>query len=316
VSAERRNAESPERTWTVVELLRWMEGHFRERGLDSPRLDAECLLARALGVERIELYLQHDKPVVEAERARLRELVRRRAGDRIPVAQLTGRKEFWSLPLEVTGDVLVPRPETETLVEVALGLLPDREGEYHVLDVGTGSGAVALALAHERRKARVLATDRSAEALAVAERNAERLGLADRVRFEAGPGLEPALGQRFDLVVSNPPYLADGEAADLAPELAHEPPGALFAGPEGTELLESLVAGAPHVLATSAGIAVELAPQQADRVVAWCEAAGLADVTVTPDLAGRPRVVSARASAEAPAGASWTRGEAGTEEGR
>jgi release factor glutamine methyltransferase len=307
---------SAERTWTVVELLRWMEGHFRERGLDSPRLDAECLLASALGLERIELYLQHDKPVVEAERARLRELVRRRAGDRVPVSQLTGRKEFWSLPLEVTGDVLVPRPETETLVEVALGLLPDREGEYRVLDVGTGSGAVALALAHERRKARVLATDRSPEALAVARRNAERLGLADRVCFEAGPGLEPARGQRFDLVVSNPPYLADAEAADLAPELAHEPPAALFAGPRGTELLESLVAGAPDVLATSAGFAVELAPQQADRVVAWCEEAGLADVTVTPDLAGRSRVVSARASAEAPAGASWTRGEAGAEEGR
>ena len=312
-----------DRIWTVVELLRWMEGHFREQGLDSPRLDAECLLAHALGIERIELYLQYDKPVVEAERAGLRELVRRRVRDRAPVAQLTGRKEFWSLPLTVTSDVLVPRPETETLVEVALGLLPDREAEYRILDVGTGSGAVALALAHERKKARVLATDLSEAALAVARGNAERLGLTDRLRFEAGSLLEPALGQRFDLVVSNPPYLAQNEAAGLAPELAQEPAEALFAGPDGTELLESLVAGVADVLATSAGFAVELAPGQEERVAAWCRAAGLTEVSVTPDLAGRPRVVSARASAEmgeGPAGATQppgrAQGEQSSEEGQ
>jgi len=287
-----------ERTWTVVELLRWMEGHFREQGLDSPRLDAECLLAHALGIERLELYLQFDKPVVEEERAGLRELVRRRVRDRVPVAQLTGRKEFWSLPLEVTGDVLVPRPETETLVEVALGFLPDREGEYEILDVGTGSGAVALALAHERKKVRVLATDLSEAALAVASANATRLGLADRVGFAAGSLLEPALGRRFDLVVSNPPYLAENESAGLAPELAHEPAMALYAGPDGVELLESLVAGVADVLATSGGFAVELAPDQAERVAGFCRAAGLEDVAITPDLAGRPRVVSARVKTE------------------
>jgi len=280
--------------WTVVALLRWIEGHFREQGLDAPRLDAECLLAHALGLERLELYLQHDKPVMEAERARLRELVRRRARERVPVAQLTGRKEFWSLPLSVDGSVLVPRPETETLVEVALCFLPDREGEYRILDVGTGSGAVALALAHERKKAQVLATDVSEAALAVASGNAERLQLADRVRFAAGSLLEPAAGERFDLVVSNPPYLAEGEAAQLAPELAHEPGAALFAGPLGTELLERLVAGVVDVLATSAGFAVELAPDQAERVAGWCELAGLGEVRIVPDLAGRPRVVAAK----------------------
>jgi len=289
-------APSSARTWTVVDLLRWIEGHFREQGLDTPRLDAECLLAHALGLERLELYLQYDKPVVEAERAGLRGLVRRRVRERVPVAQLTGRKEFWSLPLSVTPDVLVPRPETETLVEVALGLLPDREAEITILDVGTGSGAVALALAHERKKARVVATDVSPAALAVARANAERLGLGDRVCFEEGPGLAPALGRRFDLVVSNPPYLADGEEAGLAPELAHEPRGALFAGPRGTELLDTLVGGVADVLATSAGFAVELAPGQAEGVAAACRAAGLVDVVVTADLADRPRVVSARAS--------------------
>jgi release factor glutamine methyltransferase len=288
------SAAAPE-TWTVVALLRWMEGHFRERGIDSPRLDAECLLAHALGLSRLDLYLQHDKPVTEPERATLRELVRRRARERVPVAQLTGRKEFWSLPLFVNGDVLVPRPETETLVEAALGFLPDREGEYRILDVGTGSGAVALALAHERPKARVLATDVSAAALEVARENARRLGLADRMAFAAGSLLEPAAGQRFDLVVSNPPYLALGEATGLAPELAHEPPAALFAGPDGLAVLAPLVAGVASVLATSAGFAVELAPDQASGVAGACAAAGLRDVRVLRDLAGRPRVVVARA---------------------
>jgi len=293
---------SAERTWTVVELLRWMERRFREQGLASPRLDAECLLAHALGLERLELYLQYDKPVVEAERAGLRELVRRRVRDRVPVAQLTGRKEFWSLALAVTADVLVPRPETETLVEVALGFLPDREAEYRILDVGTGSGAVALALAHERKKASVLATDVSEPALAVARGNAERLGLADRVAFEAGSLLEPARGRRFDLVVSNPPYLAQNESESLAPELAHEPPEALFAGPEGSELLDALVAGCADVLATSAGFAVELSPWQAEPVAERCRAAGLVDVAIATDLAGRARVVSARAAPATPPG--------------
>ena len=284
------------RIWTVVDLLRWIEEHFRKNGIESPRLDAECLLAHALGTERIGLYLQHDKPIVESERAGIRELVRRRVRERVPVAQLTGRKEFWSLDLAVTADVLVPRPETETLVEVALGFLPDHEGEYRVLDIGTGSGAVALALAHERKRARVLASDLSEPALAVARANAERLGLADRVRFERGSLFEPAAGRRFDLVVSNPPYLAQNEAAGLAPELAHEPASALFAGSAGTEILETLVAGVGDVLAPSAGFAVELAPAQEAPVAAWCRAAGLLEVSVTRDLGGRARVVSARAA--------------------
>jgi release factor glutamine methyltransferase len=285
----------------VVALLRWVEGHFRERGLESPRLDAECLLAHALGLSRLDLYLQHDKPVAESERATLRELVRRRARERVPVAQLTGRKEFWSLPIAVTRDVLVPRPETETLVEAGLGFLPEREGEYRILDVGTGSGAVALALAHERPKARVLATDVSAAALELARGNASRLGLADRVSFAAGSLFGPAAGQRFDLVVSNPPYLCEaeglgpGQAGGLPPELAHEPPEALFAGPDGLAVLGPLVAGVASVLATSAGFAVELAPDQAAGVAAACAAAGLREVRVLRDLAGRPRVVAARA---------------------
>jgi len=292
-------ASSRDRVWTVLELLRWTAGHFAERGIPTPRLDAECLLAHALGVDRLRLYLDYDKPVTRPERDGFRDLVRRRANQRVPVAQLTGSREFWSLALRVTPDVLVPRPETETLVAVALELLPDPEAAAAVADLGTGSGAVALALARERPRARVTATDRSPEALAVAEANARQLGVAERVRLVAGDLWSPVAGQRFDLVVSNPPYLAESEVAGLAPELGHEPRGALVAGPEGTEVLGRLVAGAPEHLRPGGALAVEIAPAQAEAVTAACRRAGLEAVEIHRDLAGRERVVAARAPGEA-----------------
>jgi release factor glutamine methyltransferase len=281
--------------WTVLGLLRWTTEHFAARGLDSPRLDAECLLAHALGTDRLRLYLEFDKPVGAGERGRFRELVRRRAAERVPVAQLTGVREFWSLPLEVTRDVLVPRPETETLVEAALDLARERGRTLAVLDVGTGSGALALALAKELPDARVTATDVSGDALAVAARNAARLGLAERVRFARGSLYAPVAGERFDLVVANPPYLAEDEAGSLAPELGFEPRAALFAGPRGDEVLVALVDGAPGALAPGGGLALEIAPAQAEGIRARCTARGLGDTRVLPDLAGRARVVTARA---------------------
>ncbi len=280
-------------TWTVLDLLRWTTGHFQKLGIATARLDAECLLAHALGTERLRLYLEFDKPVEEAERARFRELVRRRGADRVPVAHLTGRREFWSLPLRVTKDVLVPRPETETLVEAALALLA-KDAPARLLDVGTGSGAIALALLSERPALRAVATDVSPAALAVARENAEALGLADRLELREGFLYGPVAGERFDLVASNPPYLADAEAAGLAPELASEPPGALFAGPEGTELLRPLAEGAGELLSPEGAILLEIAPAQAPAVLGWLHAAGLAETRVHDDLARRPRVVSGR----------------------
>lgn len=286
------------RIWSVLDLLRWTTDYFASKGIDGARLDAECLLAHALGTERLRLYLDHDKPVLEDERARYRDLVKRRAEDRVPVALLTGTKEFWSLPLRVTPDVLVPRPDTETLVEAVLGRLPERDAPLRLLDLGTGSGAVALALARELANARVVATDVSARALDVARDNAARLGLAERVRFVAGDGLAPVAGERFDAVVSNPPYLARSEAAALAPELAHEPEEALFAGPEGSEMLRRIARGAPDVLAPGGLLAVELAPAQVADVSAWLGAAGFGDLRVHRDLGERPRVLSARLEGE------------------
>lgn len=285
--------------WTVLELLRWTAQHFAERGIDTARLDAELLLADVLGCDRLRLYVDHDKPVGEGERARFRELVRARAGERVPVSILLGRREFWSLPLAVTRDVLTPRPETETLVAAALDALPDREAEWRVLDVGTGSGAIALAIAHERPKARVTATDVSPAALAVARGNAEALGLGLRVRFLEGALFAPvaaelAAGARFDAVVSNPPYVARRDAESLPPELRHEPALALFGGEDGSELLRALAAEVAGALAPGGFAAFELDPRQAEAMAAWLAAGGLAGATVHRDAAGRPRVVSAR----------------------
>lgn len=286
-----------EGSWTVVELLRWTARHFAARGLDSPRLDAECLLAHALGTDRLRLYLAFDKPVHAAERDAFRALVRERADARRPVSQLLGRREFWSLPLRVTPEVLTPRPETETLVEAALACLPEPDAEARVLDLGTGSGAVALAIAAERKKARVTATDVSEAALAVARENAEVLGLAGRVRLLAGDLFEPVAGERFDLVVSNPPYLAEEEAEGLPPELGFEPREALFAPRRGTAVLARIAAGAGAVLAPGGALAVELAPEQADDVTQWLREAGFAEPVLRRDLAGRARVAVARSGA-------------------
>ncbi len=291
-SAER--SAPADRTWTVLDLLRWTTQHFAERGIETPRLDAECLLAFALDCDRLRLYVDYEKPVEAAERARFRDLVRGRAGDRVPVALLTGRREFWSLPLRVSRDVLVPRPETETLVATALELVPDRDAEVAVLDVGTGSGAIALAIASERAKARITATDLSAAALAVARENAEALGLSDRVRFLEGSLFEPVAGERFDLVVSNPPYVAERDGAELPPELRHEPASALFAGPDGTDVLRAIAAGVGGVLAPGGAVLVELDPRQAGAMCAWLGEAGLVAIEVHRDGAGRQRVVSAR----------------------
>jgi release factor glutamine methyltransferase len=275
-------------------LLRWTTDYFAECGIESPRLDAECLLAHALGVDRMRLYLDFDKPASPSERAAFRDLVRKRAAERVPVALLIGAKEFWSLPIRVTSDVLSPRPDTETLVSAALELLPEPEMEARVLDLGTGSGAVALAIAKERPKARVTATDLSAEALTIAEKNALVLSMSDRIRFVQGHLFEPVEGEKFELVVSNPPYLAESESSELAPELAHEPKMALFAGPDGLAVLRELVAGVTRFLAPGGGFAVELAPAQAPIVAQWCREAGLLDVRSHRDLADRLRVVSAR----------------------
>lgn len=291
-----KSREEPKvaKNWTVLELLRWTTKYFQEHELENSRLDAECLLAHALGCDRLRVYLDFEKPVTDAERARFRELVQRRAKERVPVALLTSHKEFWSLPLHVTSLVLTPRPDTETLVASALDFLRERDKAYRVLDLGTGSGAVALAIASERPHASVTATDVSSAALAVARANVEALGLQDRVRCIESDWFAALADEVFDLIVSNPPYLADAEAATLAPELAHEPEIALFAGPTGLEALQQIGTQAQQYLHAGGLLALEIAPNQAKTVQEHLQSAGFVDVKILKDLAGRARVVEAR----------------------
>jgi len=286
-------ASADRRPWTILELLRWTTGHFAAKGIESARLDAELLLAHALGTDRLRLYLEFEKPVLEEERARFRALVRRRGEERVPVAYLTGAREFWSLPLAVTPDVLIPRPETETLVEAVLARMPRRESPLSILDLGTGSGAIALALAKERPEAQLTATDVSDAALAVARKNAAALGLLERVRFASGDLFAAVRGERFDVIVSNPPYVAESEAPGLAPELRHEPAAALFAPGDGTALLRRIAAEAAGHLAPGGLLALELAPAQAGDVTQCLREAGFAALACHRDLAARTRAVSA-----------------------
>jgi release factor glutamine methyltransferase len=282
-----------DRTWTILELLRWTEGHFAEQGIESARLDAECLLADVLGTTRVQLYVDFEKPIHTADRARYRELVIRRATERVPVSQLIGVKEFWSLELKVTNEVLSPRPETETLVEAGLSRLPDLALEYRVADIGTGSGAVALALASARPRAEITATDISPQALQIAKENADKLQLSERLRLVQGDLLEAVPDEQFDLVVSNPPYLGRLGAGDLPPELAHEPDIALFGGDDGYEVIRRLIEKLPDALVPGGAFAMEVGEGQADQVVAWCTEAGLEKLEIFRDLARTARVVAA-----------------------
>lgn len=297
----RPESSDRDRTWTVLELLRWTTEYFQRRGLESARLDAELLLAHALESPRLRLYIDHEKPVLPAERDRFRALVRSRAVDRVPVSILLGEREFWSLSFKVTKDVLTPRPDTETLVEAALSKLKSPGSSFaepgrrvRILDLGTGSGAIALSLATELPDADLVATDLSQAALQIAAENADRLQQKERVRFLHGDLFEPVAGERFDLVVSNPPYVARRDEGKLPPELAHEPEMALFAGEDGLDVIRRLVAGAGAHLTPGGWLFVELSPEQAVTVEQELARAGFVDVERRFDLARRPRVVGGR----------------------
>ncbi len=277
-----------ERRWTVLELIRWTHGHFERNGVPTPRLDAELLLGHVLGKPRIELYTSFDRDVGNAERADFRELVRRRADERVPVSYLTGVREFWSLPFKVTPEVLIPRPDSETLVRVALEMAPRR-----ICEVGTGSGCLAAALASELPEAQILALDCSPGALEVARANLAELGLEGRVELLLSDGLAAARGP-FDLVLSNPPYIPSAELPGLGPEVGHEPPLALDGGPDGLDVLRRLIGEAPECLARPGWLALEVGEGQAPRVADECRAQGASRVEFHKDLAGVERVVAAR----------------------
>ena len=253
-------------------------------GSPTPRLDAELLLADALGVDRATLFADPERPVQGAAVRAFQDAVRRRAAGREPVAYITGRRAFRHLELRVDARVLVPRPETELLVEAAVELLPRGA---RVADVGTGSGAVALALRHERPDLEIVATDVSTGALEVARTNAARLRV-DGIDFRHGDLLAGA--EPVDAVVANPPYVAEGERTALAPEIVrHEPPDALFAGADGLDVIRRLVPAAAAARARL--LALEVGAGQAPAVAQLMQASGFERVTARRDLAGIERVV-------------------------
>jgi release factor glutamine methyltransferase len=274
---------------TVRDVLRAATEYLERKGVDSPRVDAELLLAHALGLSRIQLYTEHDRPLTEAERAAARTLVERR-GRREPLAYVLGEWGFRRLTLKTDRRALIPRPETEVVVERALEHIRELD-EPTVLDVGTGSGAIALAIADEAPRARVTAMDVSQDALALARENLELTGINGRVRL-VEHDLTSGLGEHdFDLVVSNPPYVEPDELATLQPEVRDWEPHVALVASGATEKLalasrEALRPGGWLVLETAAGMG--------DRVERLLSDFGFSDVTITPDLAGRDRVAEGR----------------------
>ena len=256
---------------------------------DEIARDAPLILAHVLNRPLAWIYTWPEHELGKHQIARYRELLqRRRAGE--PLAYLTGEKEFWSLPLKVTPATLIPRPETELLVELALEFGDSTAPVPRVLDLGTGSGAIALALAHERPGWRITATDVSREALAVAEENARRLGLQG-VRFLAGHWFDAlAAGERFHLIASNPPYVAEGDPHLLESGLPHEPGSALIAGPEGLDDLRRIISGAPCHLEPGGWLLVEHGADQGRAVRELFRKSGFHEVVTRKDLGGRDRV--------------------------
>lgn len=282
--------------WTILKILRWTSHFFETKDATaSPRLDAELLLAHVLGFERIKLYTHFDRPMSDAELAAYRALVKRRVKGE-PVAYLLGSKGFWEIELKVDQRALIPRPETEVLVEEVLELV-DKGSEATLVDVGTGTGAIALAVAKERPSLRVVATDVSEDALALARENAEALDLVDQVSFAQGDlleGVDPSC-LPCELIVSNPPYVAEDERDEVMSDVKDfEPEGALFAGADGLDVIRRLVPAAFDSLASGGHFLCEIGYRQGDAVAALLEDAGFEDVGIREDYSDHDRVARGR----------------------
>lgn len=284
--------------WTVLRLLKWTTEFFESRGSQSPRLDAEILLAHALECSRIELYTAFESEPNEEQRTCFRELVRRR-GEGSPVAQLVGYKEFYSLRLDVNEHTLIPRPETEHLVIAALDHLKECDPEDHsprIADIGTGSGAIAISLAVHRPPSQIIATDISPEALQVAASNARLHDVQDHIEFVQSDllaGVEPE--QVFDVICSNPPYVSESEYQQLDSSVKdYEPKTALVSGPTGTEIIERILQLAETRLVPGGLMLIELSPMIAEACLRLANTLDhLADAKLINDFAGLQRVLVA-----------------------
>lgn len=315
-----------DKIWTIGRILKWTEQYFKDKGIESPRLDAEVLLAHVLEKQRIYLYVHFDEPLQPAELAAYREMIKQRVL-RVPVAQILGEKEFMGLTFKVTADTLVPRPDTEILVQAAVERLKAMKGEakapedetladgeeassaadrdeaaadvsqepLRIADIGTGSGAICLSVLRYLAGTVADTVDISPAARAVAEENAASLGLADRVTFHTGDLLQPLRGMTFAAILSNPPYIPEADIAGLAPEVRlKEPHTALSGGRDGLDFYRRLAKEAPAMLVPGGFMAFEVGIHQAEPVAALAKANPLiARTEILPDYAGIDRVVVA-----------------------
>ena len=282
--------------WTILKLLQWTTSYFSSHNIDSPRAAAEILLAHALGTQRIDLYLRYDQPLLKTELGQFKDLIKRRIR-REPVAYITGTKEFWSLDFDVTPDVLIPRPETELLVETASKLLNERfrHAPGKVLELGTGSGAVIIALASQCNTHQFFASDRSLPALATAIRNAKHHELPRPIQWFAGSWFDSLLPEKtaFHIIVSNPPYIPTEEIQQLQPEIfSYEPRIALDGGPDGLNAIRTIFANAHLYMESGGWLLVEIGYDQKTAVEKIATQTGrYTNITFKPDYSGHARVV-------------------------
>lgn len=285
-------------SWTIQKLLSWVTEYFTGKGVDSPRLSAEWLLCYVLGYKRIELYTQFNKVVGQEQLSRLHELVKR-AGAHEPVAYITGKKEFYSLEFEITKDCLIPRPETELLVERAIEFLRTRTGEQFVCDLCTGCGCVAVAIARNFAGCQIVATDISDAALSVAEKNVAKHGLMNRIKLLQGDLFEPVIAglgpARFDLIASNPPYVSELEYEKLAPNVKDfEPKSALTAGKDGLDIIKKIIANTNQYLKPAGTLMLEIGNEQGNAVRNLLETVGyFSDVKIEKDYSTLDRLAIA-----------------------
>ena len=273
-------------TLPLLEVLRGTERYLADRGVENPRLNAEHLLAHALGLKRMELYLQFDRPLTEAERAPLRDLVKRR-GAREPLQHILGTAEFHGRTFASDKRALIPRPETEQLVELALELAKAKSSPA-ILDIGTGSGVIALTVALELPSATIHAVDLSPDALALAAENAARHALTERILFQQAD-LLPTNDTKFDLIIANLPYIPADEIPSLSPEVRHDPITALDGGPDGLDLTRRLIDTAPDHLSPGGVLLLEIGAGQADAVNTLLTARKFRDISLRSDYQNIPR---------------------------
>lgn len=292
---------SPPDQWTVRRILEWTTAHLAQHGSESPRLEAEILLANARGCRRIDLYTRFDELLTDAHRATMRDLVRRRAKAE-PVAYLVGHREFYGLDFRVTPDVFIPRPDTESVVMELLRTATEwPPEELRILDVGTGSGCIAIAAAVNLPRARVTAIEQSPAALVIARENSRTHQVADRIRFLQGALFDPLEpGESFHCIASNPPYIPETERETIQPDVRlHEPHSALFSGPDGLDVIRLLTAQAPERLVPGGWLMFEIAPEQEPAVRDLLESTGrYSEIAAVRDLPGKIRVVRARRSCD------------------